>query len=1138
MLDLLYGAELREPAMQRAVREVLSLLSGDWAWHVDAGLRPSQDAREPRRLARTLEDALESGRLRLTLRPDEQFAPRRADPLPDFPPPRPAREPTDTFFEVKFIDEVGQAISGVDVELAVNGELQSLRTNPAGIALSEQVEATGASATVAVPDPAPLETLLDQRWVKPRSGTRRKEGNTTELVFTGAPIAAIGLKAAVPNTVVLTPPLGELAVELFDKTGRVRHVDREYRISGPQEFSGRTDEQGRLRHEQVFPGNYALSLTLEFERVDAKEVDTYESPLVVLQPGSSGEVRLLGAVPFSVLARLKFFFNTSKAFLLPTALASFRTLRALYAKNNPSELLVVGHADTAGSTALNDALSLERAQSIIAFLKDDVDAWLAFYETSLPKPRRWGAVEDRLMLLSLPDFTSKPKGESAVRWFQRTRGLTLDGVAGPQTRRQLITEYMALDGASLSEAGITINATAHGCGEHFPLDASGKALDTAPADEQRDPVDRRAELFFFDPEFGIFPAPPGENSAAGSEHYPAWRESAIEEHELSAADAANKLQVLEFEDVLFDTNSAVPLPVPSDGNARSSAIQDAAAALRHAYADANRLVLVAGHTDTTADPAVNDPLSEKRAIAVLALLVGDRDTFRTTCDAQHVERDQQRILEWASARFGFGCDPKFFGGNKDQAVRAFQRAYNDSGRGDNPEAAALTVDGDFGPLTWGAVFDLYELELAELLKGDRELLGEYRKELRFVDDEKRSIGYGERYPIDELGRDGFRSAANRRVEVLFFHEAAQPDLDAPLDASDIYLPGLFGREHLPVEASLDIAPLKAARLPTRFSNGRTFPKPSCLPLLTQVARLSAERPVRIVIVGHTDHSIPDQTNADLALSRAKAVAALLSHDKQFFLQRFEQADPLKRWNWEEVQWMLSAIRVGAERFYVGLVDDYPGDLTRRALGSFQLHSGTLEVDYGCGQETLELLIERYFALLGAPPVPPELITTVAGGSWHAPRKFSAGAVLEELDGELSSVNRRVDVFVFDQPVTPVADTIIPETRTESPTYVRWCLRAEVELKDEPVAFPIRLFDAKLVPIGAVSVKVERTIAETGGFEPVTTLTASPLGSAEFTELPGSYRLSFNARGRQHSFALSLHPDEVGGFAAIIPHSLA
>ncbi len=235
---------------------------------------------------------------------------------------------------------------------------------------------------------------------------------------------------------------------------------------------------------------------------------------------------MLGVVPFSVLARLRFFFNTNKTFLLPTALPRIRELRGLYRANHPSKLLVVGHADTAGGSEYNDKLSLDRAESVIAFLEDDVDAWLSFYETSVPAKNRWGRVEDHLMLISLPDFRDKPQGEDEVRWFQRLRKLEVDGKAGPKTRRQLVTEYMGLDGASLKDSGVEVDAVAHGCGEHFPLDDSGEKLDDAPEDDKRDPLDRRVELFFFDPEFGIVPAPPSKNSKAKSAEYPAWRQSA------------------------------------------------------------------------------------------------------------------------------------------------------------------------------------------------------------------------------------------------------------------------------------------------------------------------------------------------------------------------------------------------------------------------------------------------------------------------------------------------------------------------------------------------------------------------------------------------------------------------------------
>src|SRR4051794_30337328 len=86
------------------------------------------------------------------------------------------------------------------------------------------------------------------------------------------------------------------------------------------------------------------------------------------------------------------------------------------------------------------------------------------------------------------------------------------------------------------QANGQIDVIAHGVGENFPLDDSGEELDDAPADEKADPIDRRVELFFFDPEFGITPPPPGKNSKPGSTEYPAWRDRTTEVVELTAGD--------------------------------------------------------------------------------------------------------------------------------------------------------------------------------------------------------------------------------------------------------------------------------------------------------------------------------------------------------------------------------------------------------------------------------------------------------------------------------------------------------------------------------------------------------------------------------------------------------------------------
>jgi outer membrane protein OmpA-like peptidoglycan-associated protein len=212
-------------------------------------------------------------------------------------------------------------------------------------------------------------------------------------------------------------------------------------------------------------------------------------------------------------------FETNKNFLLPGCLPHLQRLSQVYSTRPDNQLLIVGHTDTSGEIAYNDELSLERASAVQAFLERNVDAWLARYESSVPNNKRWGDAEDRLMIGRLPVGTSAET--DPIKHFQDSRGLEPDGIAGPKTRTQLITEYMNELKAELPE---TMKITVHGCGEHFPLDASGQELDSAAADDQDDPLDRRVELFFFDGE--IKPPPPGPNSKADSTEYPEWRKGA------------------------------------------------------------------------------------------------------------------------------------------------------------------------------------------------------------------------------------------------------------------------------------------------------------------------------------------------------------------------------------------------------------------------------------------------------------------------------------------------------------------------------------------------------------------------------------------------------------------------------------
>jgi outer membrane protein OmpA-like peptidoglycan-associated protein len=238
---------------------------------------------------------------------------------------------------------------------------------------------------------------------------------------------------------------------------------------------------------------------------------------VSLAPG----VRTVSIQPRVVLARIVgAMFETSKVFLLPSAKPSLKSMGALYREHAKGKVLIVGHADRAGSGSYNAQLSLERADALLAYLRGDVDAWLAWYGQGKPDDKRWGAREDRTMLRSFQDGADLFATPDPIARYRETRGVSETGPTGPATRKALVTEYMATDSESLPA---DIETTTHGCGEHFP------AVETP--DGVAEEENRRVELFFFDGEFGILPAPKGKNSNAGSEEYPEWRRRAQQTHD-------------------------------------------------------------------------------------------------------------------------------------------------------------------------------------------------------------------------------------------------------------------------------------------------------------------------------------------------------------------------------------------------------------------------------------------------------------------------------------------------------------------------------------------------------------------------------------------------------------------------------
>lgn len=288
-----------------------------------------------------------------------------------------------------------------------------------------------------------------------------------------------------------------------DGVARLDDVDASFASATPADLSAARDLM-KPRWDTV-RGKPPIEVTAEvpawYLRGAGPRVELHEQQrrTVSLRP-SVTQARLIGG-----------FFETSKCFLLPGGVDGVRGLVRAYDQRKGAELLVVGHTDTAGEPDYNDPLAQERAEATAAYLTDDVEGWYRWYDAGVPADKRWGAGEDGHMLDALPDAGERPANESRVRWFQRTRGLAVDGVAGSETRHALIGEYMALDGTTLPDG---ISLVTHGCGENFPRDDTG--------DGQADPDNRRIEVFFFEDRGGVQPPPPGDRSAPGSLEYPEW----------------------------------------------------------------------------------------------------------------------------------------------------------------------------------------------------------------------------------------------------------------------------------------------------------------------------------------------------------------------------------------------------------------------------------------------------------------------------------------------------------------------------------------------------------------------------------------------------------------------------------------
>lgn len=240
--------------------------------------------------------------------------------------------------------------------------------------------------------------------------------------------------------------------------------------------------------------------------------------------------------------------------------------------------------------------------------------------------------------------------------------------------------------------------------------------------------------------------------------------------------------MLEMEDLHFHLDSAVMLPErePADADApRSGAALTGLSVLRacflHAKASPSKKMLCTGHSDRSGPGDYNKTVSDLRARNVRAILTGDADEWASVCAQKHVLRDVQCILKWiANVRYWPDCDPGAIDGEQgdktNSALEAFKRRFNDDYGG------ALALDATVELPTWKAFARMYDVGLASILQTDEAGLASYRQALKWLPPE--FVGCGENHPISSDIAQNYRSAVDRRVEILFFDPGDEPQLDA------------------------------------------------------------------------------------------------------------------------------------------------------------------------------------------------------------------------------------------------------------------------------------------------------------------------------------------------------------------------
>jgi hypothetical protein len=323
-----------------------------------------------------------------------------------------------------------------------------------------------------------------------------------------------------------------------------------------------------------------------------------------------------------------------------------------------------------------------------------------------------------------------------------------------------------------------------------------------------------------------------------------------------------------------------------------------------------------------------------------------------------------------------------------------------------------------------------------------------------------------------------------------------------------FLRGLQLQIGLPAQVQLPPRVFRGRLTGMLFDTDKAFLLPSALHGIRRLVHFYDDHDgLEMVIVGHTDSRASDNYNLDLADERAASIAAYLRDQFPVWLAFYEPPTPFnRRWGIREDQHMLSALTDGTAPFYAGPINGVATPAFNDAVRRFQEWSnanrGTSLALTGIGPLTRRELVIVYMEQDGTTLPASVTPVTHACGEFH-PERPIPGDVPE---------NRRVEIFLFEGPITPPPPPPAPSRCppggcTEQPIWVQQSVLT-VDFDQDLADLTVHVTDAGGNPLDGVTVELSGPGADSDA--------SDARGRADFHNLaPGTYALLGRKDGFSH-----------------------